>query len=145
MKESIIEEIDYAIGRTGKITPRARITPVSLAGTQVQYATLHNQDYIDELGVGIGAKVKVAKRGEIIPAVEEVLEMGQNGTFKLPEHCPACGSKLCKVEDSVDYFCINRGCSSFITTVIFMILQICIHYIYKKTTSNRRKALDQKV
>ncbi|HNB99392.1 MAG TPA: NAD-dependent DNA ligase LigA, partial [Leptospiraceae bacterium] len=110
MKESTILKIDFAVGRTGKITPRAEIEPVQLAGTTVKFATLHNQDYIDELGIGIGAKVLVAKRGEIIPAVEEVIEKGPSGIFKLPSKCPCCGTKLGKVDDSVDLFCPNKKC-----------------------------------
>lgn len=108
--ESIVEEIIPQVGRTGKITPRARIQPVLLAGTTVTYATLHNQDYIDQLGVGIGARIKISKRGEIIPAVEEVVEPGLQGVFRLPENCPACNSILQKVDDSVDLFCINKKC-----------------------------------
>jgi DNA ligase (NAD+) len=108
--ETIIEEIIPQVGRTGKITPRARVRPVQLAGTTVTYATLHNQDYIQELGIGIGAKVLVSKRGEIIPAVEEVLEPGLQGIYRLPEKCPACGTKLQKVDESVDLFCTNQTC-----------------------------------
>ncbi|GBF51146.1 DNA ligase [Leptospira ryugenii] len=110
MKESTIEDIDFAIGRTGKITPRAKISPIQLAGTTVTYATLHNQDYIDTLGAGIGAKVLVSKRGEIIPAVEKVISEPKAGIFKLPKQCPACKTKLVKVDESVDYFCTNRHC-----------------------------------
>lgn len=110
IQESIIEEIIPQVGRTGKITPRARIKPVQLAGTTVSYATLHNQDYISQLGVGIGAKVKISKRGEIIPAVEEVVEQGLNGVYLLPKKCPSCNSKLQKVDESVDLFCINLSC-----------------------------------
>ncbi|MCE9499454.1 MAG: NAD-dependent DNA ligase LigA [Leptospira sp.] len=110
MKETRIVNIDYAVGRTGKITPRAKVEPVLLAGTTVTYATLHNQDFIDEMGIGIGAKVNVAKRGEIIPAVEEVIEPGNQGIFKLPEKCPACGTVLLKVDESVDFFCPNKKC-----------------------------------
>lgn len=119
MKESVIEEIDFAVGRTGKITPRARIKPVTLAGTTVQYATLHNQDYINELGVGIGARVKVAKRGEIIPAVEEVIEEAA-AVFKLPDNCPSCQTKLVKIDESVDYFCPNAKCPDrMVNQIIF--------------------------
>jgi DNA ligase (NAD+) len=110
VQESIIEDIIPQVGRTGKITPRARIKPVHLAGTTVTFATLHNQDYINELGVGLGARVKISKRGEIIPAVEEVVEPGLKGVYRLPNKCPACGSSLQKVDDSVDIFCINKQC-----------------------------------
>lgn len=109
LKETTIEEIDFAIGRTGKITPRAKVTPISLAGTTVTYATLHNQDYIDQLGAGIGAKVLISKRGEIIPAVEKVT-VPPKSVFVLPKACPACKTKLTKVDDSVDFFCTNRNC-----------------------------------
>jgi DNA ligase (NAD+) len=110
MKESTILKIDFAIGRTGKITPRAEIEPIQLGGTTVRFATLHNQDYINELGIGIGAKVLVAKRGEIIPAVEEVVEAGKEGIFQLPEICPSCKTKLESIDDSVDKFCSNLNC-----------------------------------
>ncbi|MGJ4787663.1 NAD-dependent DNA ligase LigA [Leptospira koniambonensis] len=109
MKESKIVGIDYAVGRTGKITPRAEVEPISLAGTTVTFATLHNQDYIDELGVGIGAIVRISKRGEIIPAVEEVVTPGKE-VFKIPLRCPCCGTKTEKKQDSVDYFCPNPEC-----------------------------------
>ncbi|MCC5815410.1 MAG: NAD-dependent DNA ligase LigA [Leptospira sp.] len=109
-QESTIEEIIPQIGRTGKVTPRARIKPVQLAGTTVTYATLHNQDYINQLGVGIGARVSISKRGEIIPAVEEVLEPGLHGVFQLPTKCPFCSTKLEKVDESVDLFCTNKKC-----------------------------------
>ncbi len=120
MKETTIEGIDYAIGRTGKITPRARVTPILLAGTTVTFATLHNQDYIDTLGAGIGAKVLISKRGEIIPAVEKVTKEPTNGVFKLPSKCPSCSTKLVKVDESVDFFCTNRHCPEReINTLIF--------------------------
>lgn len=109
LKETTIEEIDFAIGRTGKVTPRAKVTPISLAGTTVTYATLHNQDYINQLGAGIGAKVLISKRGEIIPAVEKVT-FPPKSIFVLPNHCPSCNTKLTKVDDSVDFFCTNRNC-----------------------------------
>ncbi len=110
LKETVIEDIDFAIGRTGKITPRAKVTPIALGGTTVTYATLHNQDYIDTLGAGIGAKVLISKRGEIIPAVEKIVQAPPKGVFKLPTNCPSCKSKLTKVDDSVDFFCTNRAC-----------------------------------
>ena len=119
MAETTIENIDFAIGRTGKLTPRAKVTPVKLLGTTVTYATLHNQDYINEKKIGIGARVKIAKRGEIIPAVEEVIEEPLN-IFILPKNCPTCNSILKKIDDSVDYFCLNKSCSSrIINSLIF--------------------------
>ena len=119
MADTTIENIDFAIGRTGKLTPRAKVTPVKLLGTTVTYATLHNQDYINEKRIGIGAKVKIAKRGEIIPAVEEVIEEPLE-IFTLPKNCPTCNSILKKIDDSVDYFCLNKSCNSrIINSLIF--------------------------
>ncbi len=119
MADTTIENIDFAIGRTGKLTPRAKVTPVKLLGTTVTYATLHNQDYINEKKIGIGARVKIAKRGEIIPAVEEVIEEPLE-IFTLPKNCPTCNSILKKIDDSVDYFCLNKSCSSrIINSLIF--------------------------
>ncbi len=119
MAETTIENIDFAIGRTGKLTPRAKVTPVKLLGTTVTYATLHNQDYINEKKIGIGARVKIAKRGEIIPAVEEVIEEPLK-IFTLPKNCPTCNSILKKIDDSVDYFCLNKSCNSrIINSLIF--------------------------
>lgn len=104
---SIVKNIDIQVGRTGRITPLARIEPVQIAGTTVSNATLHNQDYINQLDLGIGDKVIVSKRGEIIPAVEEVIE--KNGSlFKMPDHCPYCNSKL--EQNGAHLFCINEEC-----------------------------------
>ncbi len=122
LAETTIEEIDFAIGRTGKLTPRARVTPVKLLGTTVTYATLHNQDYINEKKIGIGAKVKIAKRGEIIPAVEEVIEEPLE-IFQLPELCPTCSTILRKIEDSVDIFCTNKYCPARVKNSLIFFCQ----------------------
>ncbi|MCX7999446.1 MAG: NAD-dependent DNA ligase LigA, partial [Leptospiraceae bacterium] len=122
MKESKIINIEVTTGRTGKITPRAEIEPIKLAGTTVRYATLHNQDYIDELGIGIGAIVMVAKRGEIIPAVEEVVTPPEK-VYKIPETCTSCGTKLVKIEDSVDFFCLNQNCPARILARLIFFCQ----------------------
>jgi DNA ligase (NAD+) len=112
--------IETFVGRTGRITPRAKLEPVKLAGTTVSYATLHNEDYIKKLGIRIGAEVLVSKRGEIIPAVEEVIDPGDGPEYKFPECCPSCNSKLVKDKDSVDWFCPNPECDErLIQSLIF--------------------------
>lgn len=108
--ETTVEEIEVFTGRTGRVTPRARLTPVKLAGTTVTYATLHNADYIEALGVRVGSRVKVSKRGEIIPAVEEVVDQGSGPEFIFPQKCPSCKSKLLRDEDAVDWLCPNPEC-----------------------------------
>lgn len=77
-KESVVNSIDIQIGRTGRVTPVARIEPVKVAGSTVSNVTLHNQDYIDFLGLSIGDRVVVSKRGDVIPAVESVVEKKTN-------------------------------------------------------------------
>ena len=107
---SVILDIDVQVGRTGRITPVARIKPVWIAGTTVSNVTLHNQDYINSLDIAIGDTVAVSRHGDVIPAVDEVIEKNDKGnkTFKLPKECPVCGTKL--VQDGAHLFCPNRNC-----------------------------------
>lgn len=110
LAETTVEEIEVFTGRTGRVTPRARLKPVKLAGTTVTFATLHNADYIEKLGVRVGSTVRVSKRGEIIPAVEEVVHPGSGPVYKFPSKCPSCGSKLVRGEEAVDWVCPNLEC-----------------------------------
>ena len=107
---SEILDIDVQVGRTGRITPVARIKPVWIAGTTVSNVTLHNQDYINSLDVAIGDSVAVSRHGDVIPAVDEVIEKNDKGnkTFKLPDKCPVCGTVL--IQDGAHIFCPNRYC-----------------------------------
>ncbi|GIX42108.1 MAG: DNA ligase [Leptospiraceae bacterium] len=115
-----IIDIETFVGRTGRITPRAKLEPVKLAGTTVSYATLHNEDYIKKLGIRIGAEVLISKRGDIIPAVEEVIDPGDGPEYKFPDKCPSCNTKLVKDKDSVDWFCPNPECDErLIQSLIF--------------------------
>lgn len=111
LAETTVEEIEVFVGRTGRVTPRARLIPVQLAGTTVTYATLHNADFIEKLGVRVGSRVKVSKRGDIIPAVEEVVDPGPGKPFRFPENCPSCGEALSRPEDMVDWLCTNPSCT----------------------------------
>ena len=107
---SEILDIDVQVGRTGRITPVARIKPVWIAGTTVSNVTLHNQDYINSLDVAIGDTVAVSRHGDVIPAVDEVIEKNDKGnkTFKLPDTCSVCGTPL--IQDGAHLFCPNRNC-----------------------------------
>ncbi|HPX92989.1 MAG TPA: NAD-dependent DNA ligase LigA [Bacillota bacterium] len=112
-KETRIVDITAQVGRTGRITPLAWLEPVSLAGTTVRKATLHNQSYIDQLDVRIGDTVLVQKGGDIIPAVIQVIKEKRPAgakAYKLPENCPACGSETEFVGDSADLYCTGIDC-----------------------------------
>ncbi len=106
-----VKDIQVFTGRTGRVTPRAALKPVKIAGTTVSYATLHNFDFIDNLGVRPGSKVRITKRGEIIPAVEEVLDPGPGPDWVFPKECPACGTPLIRDEDAKDFICPSSDCS----------------------------------
>ena len=103
-------DIDVQVGRTGRITPMARIKETQLSGSTIRNITLHNQDYVDELELAIGDTVAISKRGDVIPAVENVIEKNDIGctTWHMPENCPVCGSTL--VRKGAHHFCPNYDC-----------------------------------
>ncbi|MGN0341321.1 MAG: NAD-dependent DNA ligase LigA [Roseburia sp.] len=112
-KETKVLDIELSVGRTGRITPTAVFVPIRLCGTTVSRATLHNQDYINELGVGIGDTIVVYKSGEIIPKVKQVKkELRPEGTttFRIPDRCPVCGAETCREEDTADIRCTSPNC-----------------------------------
>lgn len=112
-KETKLLDIELSVGRTGRITPTAIFEPVRLCGTTVSRATLHNQDFIDELDIGIGDTIVVYKSGEIIPKVRKVLhEKRPAGTerFVIPKVCPVCGSKTKREKDTADIKCTSASC-----------------------------------
>lgn len=107
---TLLKDIQIQIGRNGRVTPVAILEPVELGGSTVSRATLHNQEYIDMLELGIGDMVAISKRGDVIPAVEDVIDKDplNPSIFKLAESCPFCQSKLKK--DGSHHFCKNRKC-----------------------------------
>lgn len=114
-KEAKILDIEVSVGRTGRITPTAIFEPVRLCGTTVSRATLHNQDFIDQLDVGIGDYVKVYKSGEIIPKIREVVKEKRGGNvrrYQLPDTCPVCGTKTVREKDTADLRCPSPDCPS---------------------------------
>lgn len=103
-----VKDIIVRVGRTGVLTPTAILEPVSLAGTTVSKATLHNQDIIDEKDIRIGDRVVVQKAGDIIPEVVEVKKEERTGTEKkytIPSKCPECGSEVIRPEGEVAVRC----------------------------------------
>lgn len=109
-KQTVLRDIEIAVGRTGVLTPTAILDSVHLAGTTVSRATLHNQDFINEKGIGIGDIVTVRKAGDIIPEVLCVNEHNAKNVFKFPEVCPSCGERVYRDEDEAAIRCINPEC-----------------------------------
>lgn len=112
-KETKLLDIELSVGRTGRITPTAVFEPVRLCGTSVSRATLHNQDFIDELDIGIGDTIVVYKSGEIIPKVRRVIhEKRPAGVkkFVIPDVCPVCGAKTERERDTADIKCTSPNC-----------------------------------
>ncbi len=110
-----IEGITVQVGKTGKLTPVAELTPVPLAGTTVKRATLHNADEIARKDIRIGDTVVIQKAGEIIPQVMRVEVEGRTGSevpYEFPSHCPSCGFPAAREPEEVDYRCTNTpsGC-----------------------------------
>ena len=112
-KETKLLDIELSVGRTGRITPTAIFEPVRLCGTSVSRATLHNQDFIDELDIGIGDTIVVYKSGEIIPKVKEVKKDKRPEGWKrfvIPDTCPACGARTERENDAADIKCTSPNC-----------------------------------
>ena len=109
-----IENIEFCVGRTGKITPRADLSPVRIQGSVVRSATLNNEDYIREKDIRINDIVSIRKAGDIIPEVVDVIKERRTETvpFQMISNCPICGSKLEKKEKEKAYFCVNKNCDA---------------------------------
>jgi len=100
------KKIRVQVGRTGKLTPLAILTPVNIMGSTVAKATLHNFAYIQSMMIGIGSQVTIEKKGDIIPQVVEVITPGE--PYENPTECPSCGGDL--KDDGVNLWCFNEGC-----------------------------------
>lgn len=110
-KETTLLDIEVNVGRTGVLTPTGRFEPVTLAGTTVSRATLHNQDFITEKDVRIGSRVILRKAGEIIPEVVAVVSNPEDSVpFALPQNCPSCGKPVSRVEGEAATRCTNPRC-----------------------------------
>ena len=106
-----LEDIIFTVGRTGKITPNAVITPTRVAGSVISRATLHNEDFVKDKGLKIGDYIVIRKAGDVIPEVVRALPERRNGTetdFIMIDKCPVCGAPLIK-KDAM-HFCVSPTC-----------------------------------
>ena len=110
-KETVLRSVEVSVGRTGVLKPTGVFDPVTLAGTTVTRATLHNQNFMDEKGLCIGDTVAMRKAGDIIPEVVRVVRHTPDGEpYRLPETCPSCGSTAIREEGEADLRCVNPAC-----------------------------------
>lgn len=126
-KETIIEDIEIKVGRTGVLTPNAVLKPVFVSGSLISRATLHNEDYILQKDIRIGDTVVIQKAGDIIPEVVEVITSKRTGNeiaFTMPDKCPSCGSVVVREEGEAAHKCQNMECPA-------QLLRNIIHYVSK--------------
>ena len=113
IRETVVEDIQVQVGRTGVLTPKAVVRPVRLAGTTVTNATLHNQDFISQRDIRIGDTVRIRKAGEIIPEILDVTFSKRPGgtvPYFLPERCPVCGAPVERDENGAFLRCTGAEC-----------------------------------
>lgn len=110
-KKTKLLDIEVNVGRTGVITPVAIFEPVTLAGTSVSRATLHNQEFINDKDIRIGDEIMVRKAGEIIPEVLSFVSHEENSVpYVLPDKCPVCGAETVRYADEAALRCTNVEC-----------------------------------
>ena len=109
-KETVLLDVEVNVGRTGVLTPTGVFQPVTLAGTTVSRATLHNQNFIDEKQLAVGDTVVMRKAGDIIPEVVRVASHCGAEPYQLPTVCPSCGMPVIREEDEADLRCVNPDC-----------------------------------
>lgn len=109
-----VNAITIQVGRTGKLTPVAELTPVPIGGTTVSRATLHNADEIERLGLHLGDYVLVERGGDVIPKIVQVMDDAKHPRstkkFHFPTHCPECNSEVVRAEGEADWRCVNVNC-----------------------------------
>ena len=124
---SRLRQVEFQVGRTGSITPVAKIDPVPIGGVTVSSISLHNEDFIREKDIRIGDQVLVERAGDVIPYIVKSLaelRTGHEHKIVFPSHCPVCGDKLYKPEDEAVWRCPNMSCEA-------QVLERMIHFTSK--------------
>jgi DNA ligase (NAD+) len=110
-EQTVVNDIEVQVGRTGALTPVARLRPVVVSGVTVSNATLHNEDEIERLGLEIGDEVLIERSGDVIPKVVRVTAQGEHRRkFQMPAHCPVCGGDIVREPGEAASRCINTNC-----------------------------------
>ncbi len=120
--ETLLEDVEFSVGRTGVVTPVAKLRPVKVGGVTVSNASLHNEDELKSLDIYIGDIVIVERAGDVIPKVIRVnLEKrkGSRRSISFPKSCPSCGEKIYRLEDEAAYRCVNLSCPAQLEGRIF--------------------------
>ncbi len=111
--QTVVRDIEWTVGRTGVVTPTAVMDPVTLAGSTVSRASLHNPDYLEEKDIRVGDTVKLHKAGDIIPEISQYLpdkRPSDSQPYVVPTKCPSCGSTLVHLDEEIALRCINPQC-----------------------------------
>jgi DNA ligase (NAD+) len=119
--------VEFQVGRTGAVTPVAKIEPVQVGGVTVSSISIHNEDYIKEKDLKLGDTVLIERSGDVIPQVVKSfaeLRKGNEKKIKFPTHCPVCNSELFKPEEEAVWRCINLTCPA-------QIVEGIIHFVSK--------------
>ncbi|MFN8309610.1 MAG: NAD-dependent DNA ligase LigA [Chitinophagales bacterium] len=125
--QSVLLDVEYQVGRTGAVTPVAKIEPVALAGVTISSVSLHNADFIEEKDIRIGDTVIVERAGEVIPYITGVVEglrTGKESIIEFPKECPSCQARLIRPEEEAVWRCDNAECPAQAEERI-------IHYVSK--------------
>ncbi|MEA1979663.1 MAG: NAD-dependent DNA ligase LigA, partial [candidate division Zixibacteria bacterium] len=120
--QTILENVEFSVGRTGVITPVANLKPINIAGVTVSNASLHNEDELNQLDIKIGDTVVVRRAGDVIPEIMSVDKSKRPKNTKkisFPERCPSCNEPISRTEGEAAYRCINISCPAQLEGKLF--------------------------